>query len=75
MGGSDWVQGFAAKRKTCLVVLPKQSHNTAVEVAAEGERVCLFRFVCWHAFKPFTHTTLLCVNEVCEKGAQRKKSL
>lgn len=28
-------------RLVCLVVLPKQSHNTAVQVAAEGEGVCL----------------------------------
>lgn len=40
-GGSDWAQWFAAKRKTCLVDFPKQSHNTAVQVAAEGKRVCL----------------------------------
>ena len=31
----------AAKRKTCLVVLPKQSHNTLVQFATEGKRVCL----------------------------------
>lgn len=38
---SDWAQWFAAKRKTCLVVLQKQSHNAPVQVAAEGKRVCL----------------------------------
>ncbi len=32
---------FAAKRRTCFVVLPNQSHNTLVQVAAEGKRVCL----------------------------------
>lgn len=33
----------AAKRKTCLVVLPqKQAHNTPVQVEAEGERSRVF---------------------------------
>lgn len=40
--GRERSDRFAAKRKTCLVALPpkKQSHNTPVQVAAEGNRVC-----------------------------------
>lgn len=47
---------IAAKRKTCLVVLPqKQRHNTPVQVEAEGERGLARGFfcggsACQHAF-------------------------
>ncbi len=55
--------GLQAKRKTCLVVLPKQSHNTPVQVTAEGKRVC------WYAFEPFIPPALLCMNKLCKKSA------
>lgn len=77
---SDWAQRFSAKRKTCLVVLPKQlQHNTPVQVAAEGKRVCLLGLCVGTPFKPFIPTILLCVNKLCKKsvssGVKRRQSL
>lgn len=69
---------IAAKRKTCLVVLPqKQPHNTPVQVEAEGKcgpaRGFLWRF-CMSArlffsalFCSFIPTAPLCARKVCKK--------
>lgn len=59
-----------------LVLLFSQNRRTILQFKSQQKaNVRVFRFVCWHAFKPFIPTSLLCVNEVCKKGFERKQSL
>lgn len=76
--GSDWAERwFAAKRKTCLVVLPKNSRTMLQfkSQAAEGKRVCLLALCVGTPLSLFIPTTPLCVNKVWKKSAERKQSL
>lgn len=75
-GSSDWEQWFAAKRKTCLILLKTVTQYSSS--SHSRRQTCVFRFVCWHAFGPFIPTALRCVNNLCKKsisgGVKRRQS-
>lgn len=71
--------GSQLKGRLVLLFSPKNSRTILQFKSQQKANVCVFRFVCWHALKPFIPTTPLCVNKLCKKsvsgGVKRRPSL
>lgn len=79
-GGRVQTGRSGSQLKGRLVLLFSKNSRTMLQFKSQQKaNVCVFRFVCWHAFKPFIPTTLLCMNKLCKKsvcsGVKRRPSL